>query len=150
MSDLWRHVSLEWKGEHAFIGTNPAGGAIQIGTLDGKPAPSPMELLLMGIGACTGVDVVDIMRKARQPVEKLELRVRAKRAPEGTYPRIFTEIIVSYLVWGSNIDIRMLETAIELSQARYCSASAMVKGVATISTEFHVLAPGEMFEPVAD
>lgn len=143
MSESWREVSLEWKGEHAFLGNSANGGVIQIGTTEEKPGPSPMELMLMGIGGCTGIDIVDIMTKARQRPEKLEVRVRGKRAPEGTYPRVYTDIVVTYLVWGSNIDTRLLESAIDLSQAKYCSASGMVKGVAKITTEYVVLQPGE-------
>lgn len=143
MNEAWREVRVDWQGEHAFLGKSANGGVIQIGTTEEKPGPSPRDLMLLGIGGCTGVDVVDILTKGRQRPEKLEVRVRGKRAPEGTYPRVYTDIVVCYLVWGNNIDTRLLENAIELSQAKYCSASGMVKGVAKVSTEYVVLRPNE-------
>ena len=112
--NLWREVNAEWKGERAFLAHNLTGGKVQIGTIDDTPGASPMELLLMGVAGCTGIDIANIMTKARQPMENLRVRVRGKFAPEGTLPRIYTDIEVEYIVWGRNIDVRVLESGIEL------------------------------------
>ncbi len=143
MDNLWREVSAEWKGERSFVAHNATGGRVQIGILDGVPGASPMELLLMGVAGCTGIDIANIMTKARQPMEKLEVRVRGKFAPEGTLPRVFTDIEIEYLVWGNGISTKVLEGAIELSEAKYCSASAMMRAVANVTTRYSILAPGE-------
>lgn len=143
MDNVWREITAEWKGERSFIAQNAAGGKVQIGMIDGVPGAGPMELLLMGVAGCTGIDIANIMTKARQPMEKLVVRVRGKFAPEGTLPRIYTDIEVEYLVWGQGINLKVLEGAIELSEAKYCSASAMMRGVANVTSSYRVLEPGE-------
>ena len=145
MADTWREITADWKGERAFIGRNSSGGTVQIGILNDQPGASPMELLLMGVAGCTGVDIANIMTKARQRMKDLQVRVRGKFAPEGTLPRIFTEIEIIYLVWGEGIEPAVLENAIELSEAKYCSASAMLRGAADIHWRYVILAPGESF-----
>lgn len=145
MADTWREVSVDWKGERAFIGRNSSGGTVQIGMLNDQPGASPMELLLMGVAGCTGVDIANIMTKARQPMKDLQVRVRGKYAPERTLPRVFTEIEVIYLVWGNGIDPRVLENAIELSEEKYCSAAAMMRGTAGVHWRYVILAPGEVY-----
>lgn len=141
MEDAWRAVTAEWIGEHAFVGRNGTGGIVQMGTFEDKPGLSPMELLLAGLAGCTGVDVVDILTKKRQRPEAMEVRVRGKRVD--TYPRVYKEIEVLYLIWGIGIDPKAVEQAIELSEEKYCSASAMMRGVAEIRSSYKIIAPGE-------
>lgn len=141
MDDGWREVTGEWIGEHAFLGRNKAGGVVQMGTLGEKVALSPMELLLSSLAGCTGSDVVSILLKKRQPLEGLQIKVRGKRVD--AYPRIYEVIEVLYLIWGNGIDSSAVEQAIALSEEKYCSVSAMLKGVAEIKTSYRILAPGE-------
>ena len=141
MDDAWREVTGEWLGGHAFIGRNRTGGAVQMGTLEDKPGLSPMEILLAGVAGCTGVDVVDILTKKRQPPEAMQVKVRGKRAD--TFPRVYTEIEVLYLIWGKGIDPDAVEQAIRLSEEKYCSVSAMLRGVTEIRSSYKILAPGE-------
>lgn len=145
MSEVWREVTADWKGERSFLATNSSGGVVQIGAVDGKPGASPMELLLMGVAGCTGIDIANILTKARQPLERLEVCVRGKFAEEGVLPRIFTDIQILYLVWGDGIDPKSLEHAIELSETKYCSASAMMRGSANVTTSYCILKPGEVY-----
>lgn len=135
--DAWREVVAEWQGDSAFIGRNPGGGTVQMGTLEGKPGVSPMELLLIGVAGCTGVDVASILTKKRQPLKALKVKVRGKRAE--THPRVYTEIEVTYLIWGDGIDPKAVEQAIQLSEEKYCSASAMMRGVAEIRSSYRLL-----------
>ena len=146
MDNLWRAVSAEWKGERSFVAHNATGGRVQIGILDGVPGSSPMELLLMGVAGCTGIDIANILTKARQPLENLQVRVRGKFAPEGTLPRIYTDIEIEYIVWG-RVEARILENAIELSTEKYCSASAMVRGVANVTHTYRILDSREETAP---
>jgi putative redox protein len=145
VSEEWKEVVAEWKGEMAFEGRNQAGGTVQIGKLDGKPGIGPMEMLLLGAAGCTGMDIVSIMEKMRQDLQSLQVKVRGKRA--GDYPKVYKEIEITYLVWGCKIDPRSLEMAIELSEAKYCSASIMLGAVAKIRSSYKILQPGETFEP---
>lgn len=104
-----------------------------------------MELLLMGVAGCTGIDIANILTKARQPMKDLQVRVRGKYAPEGTLPRVFTDIEILYLVWGDGIDPKVLENAIQLSEEKYCSASAMMRGVAKVTWSYQILKPEEAY-----
>lgn len=134
MTDEWKEVIAEWIGDTAFSGRIPAGGSVQMGAFQGQPGISPMEMLLLGIAGCTGVDVVSILEKKRQRIERFEVKVRGKRAE--THPRVYTAIEVSYHLWGDHIDPWAIEQAIQLSEDKYCSASAMLSAVAKISSRY--------------
>jgi putative redox protein len=148
MSDNWKYVQAAWHGEMAFIGTNKAGGIVQMGKLEGKPGISPMEMLLLGAAGCTGMDIVSILEKKRQAPEKFEVRVRGKRAED--YPMIFTDIEITYLLWGDTISPKAVEDAIRLSEEKYCSASIMLRATAKISSSYQILAPGETVDEVQE
>jgi putative redox protein len=144
MEDHWRKIEVDWQGETAFIGRNAAGGSVQMGKLEGKPGISPVEMVLMGLAGCTGVDIADILRKMRQPIEALKIKVSGKQAPE--YPMIYTEIEVTYFIWAQEIDRKAVERAIQLSEDKYCSVSAMLRCAANIHSTYHILHPGETIE----
>ncbi len=147
MDDNWREVVAEWQGDDTFIGLNPQGAKVQMGTLEGRPGISPMELLLMGVAGCTGIDITSILRKQRQPLQDFQVRVRGLRA--STYPRVYTEIEVTYLLWGEGIEPKAVEQAIQLSEDKYCSASIMMRaGGAEFHSSYRILAPGEVIEPL--
>ncbi len=117
-------------GHGIVLDTSPKHGGKNLG-------PSPMELLLVGVAACTAFDIAIILRKMRQPLEGLEVRATAKRREEP--PRIYTEIHLEYLVKG-NVDEKKLQKAIELSCTTYCSASNnLEKGGTKITTSYKVI-----------
>ncbi len=97
--------------------------------------PRPMELLLLGLGGCTGMDVVSILRKMKQNVERFEIEIEAERAK--TYPKVYTKVHIIYKVWG-NVSEEKIEKAIELSQETYCSASSMFKKTAEVTYEYKI------------
>lgn len=136
MTAEWKEVVAAWGGESAFLGRNLVGGSVQMGAFQGQPGISPMEMLLLGLAGCTGVDVVSILEKKRQRVNKFEVMVRGKRAE--AHPRVYTEIEVSYHLWGDHIDPRAVEQAIQLSEDKYCSASAMLSAVASIRSRYYL------------
>ena len=136
-----REVVAEWKGDLAFIGRNPAGGSVQIGALNGQPGIGPMELLLLGVAGCTGMDIVSILQKKRLTLQGFQVKVSGERAE--TYPMVYTEIHVTYLLWGENLPPKAVEQAIQLSEEKYCSASAMMRSTAKMSSSYRILAPGE-------
>ena len=115
-----------------------------MGTLNGKPGVSPMEMILVGLAGCTGVDIVDILEKKRQSLKAFKVKVRGFRREE--YPKIFTEIEVTYLIWGDRIDPQAVEHAIRLSEEKYCSVSAMLRSAAKIRSTYHILNTGELLE----
>jgi putative redox protein len=137
MEKVWTEVVADWQGSHGFTGSNKGGGTIQINEINGKPGVKPMELLLLGLASCTGVDIVDILTKKRKHIEKFEVRVRGTRAQE--YPMVYKEIEVIYRLWGEDISARDVEQAIRLSEEKYCSAQAMLDSDAEIRSSFEIL-----------
>jgi putative redox protein len=140
MDSSWKEIVAEWKGGTTFIGTNLAQGAVQMGSLNDVPGISPMELMLVSLAGCTGMDVVSILQKKRQPVQRFEVRVKGKRADD--HPRVYTEIEIIYMIWGDGLDPNAVEQAIHLSEEKYCSVSAMIKNTAKINWKY-VISPNE-------
>lgn len=136
MSEDWKTVTATWIGETAFQGDNLQGGTVQMGNLPDKPGISPMELLLLGVAGCTGVDIVNILKKQRQQLDRLVVTVRGRRAD--THPKVYREIEIVYELWGKQLSPREVERAIALSEEKYCSASAQMRGEATISTRYQI------------
>lgn len=142
MSEQWREVIAEWQGEGGFVGHNTKGGSVLMGTLDGQPGISPMEMLLLGVAGCTGMDITSILLKKRQPLQDLRIKVRGKRAE--TFPMVFTEIEVTYHLVGEGLSPKAVEQAIQLSEEKYCSASAMLRAVAKFRSSYEILSQGEV------
>ena len=131
---------VAWLEHRAFEGSTESGHKVVLGTADGdapKPGPSPMELVLIGTGGCSAWDVVNILEKAREPVEDCVVELDADRA--GSEPRVFTRIHLHFVVRGRGVDPRKVERAIALSIEKYCSASAMLAKTATITHDFEVV-----------
>jgi len=96
----------------------------------------PMELLLIALGACTGMDVISILRKKRQEVTSYEIVVNGERADED--PRVFTTINVEHIVRGKGMDASAVGRAVGLSTDKYCPVIATLARVAEIQTSFRV------------
>jgi putative redox protein len=143
MSDAITEISASWKGEMSFIARNSVGGTVQMGTLDGKPGVGPMQLLLVAVAGCTGDDILSILQKKRTDLTDMQVKVSGKRAVD--YPRIWTEIHITYFIWGRDIKTKDVEQAIDLSENKYCSVGIMLGKSAKITSEYHILKPGEPF-----
>jgi putative redox protein len=141
MSEDLTEIAATWKGEMTFVGQNALGGTVQMGTLDGKPGVGPMQLLLVAIAGCTGVDILSILQKKRTDLTDMQVRVSGKRADD--FPMIWTHIHITYLIWGKSIKPKDVEQAIELSEDKYCSVGIMLGKSSKITSEYHILKPGE-------
>ena len=141
MNQAWREVSARWQGDMSFAGKNQTGGSVQMGTIEEQPGISPMELLLLGVAGCTGIDIVHILGKKRIVLDNFEVRVRGKRAED--YPQVYTDIEITYLFWAENLSTKAVEQAIQLSEEKYCSASAMMGKSAEMHSSYRILAPDE-------
>lgn len=118
----------------AFEGVMDDGKSLH---LDGKgDGLSPMQALLMSVGACSSVDVVEIMRKSRQALGNCCCKLEAIRAKDA--PRVFTHIHAHYEVSGNNINEKHLSRAVQLSTEKYCSVMLMLTGKVIITTSFSV------------
>lgn len=96
----------------------------------------PMELLLVGFGGCSGMDVISILRKKRQAVSGLEINVRGDKKED--YPKIYKEIHIEYIVKGKGIEKTAVERAIQLSLDKYCSVGATLAKAGTITHSFRI------------
>ncbi len=133
-------VSLQWQGEMAFLAETASGHRVAV---DAAPevggadrGPRPMELVLVALGGCTGLDVVSVLRKMRQPLAELILEIEGRRAPE--HPKVYTEIAVRYRLKGEGLDPEKVARAVRLSAERYCSVGNMLNRVARLRYEYEV------------
>jgi putative redox protein len=117
-------------GHHVLLDAASHGGGENAGF-------RPMEMLLVGLAGCTGMDVISILRKKRQVVTGYEVHVRGVRADVN--PMVFVEITVEHIVTGQHIQEEAVARAIELSETRYCGAGAMLGKVAHLVHTFRVL-----------
>lgn len=104
--------------------------------LGSEAASRPMELLLISLGTCTASDVTSILNKKRVNVNKFEINITAERAQE--HPKVFTKINIEYEFTGENIKKQDVERAIELSQSKYCSVSAMISKAVEITHSYKI------------
>ncbi|AMM54707.1 OsmC family protein [Pyrococcus kukulkanii] len=120
MSDVVKG-RVRWIEGEQFIGKIEGD---QCSVILGEGGISPMKLLLLSVAGCTAFDVVMILKKMREPIKSLEIEIEGIRRDE--YPRIYKEVMIHYKIYG-NVDEKKAKRAIELSQEKYCSASAHIK-----------------------
>jgi putative redox protein len=132
---------VKWKDGVSFIAESGSGHTI---LMDGPPevggrnlGPRPMEMLLMGTGGCAAVDVVLILKKARQDISDCVVEIEAERAPEE--PKVFTRIHFHFILTGKSLSFSHVERAIRLSAEKYCSASIMLGKTAALTHDFEIL-----------
>jgi len=101
-------------------------------------ATKPMELLLLGLGGCTGMDIVPLLKKMRQDVTAVELNITAERSE--AHPKVYTRIDLEYVVTGKALEEEKVKRAIDLSQEKYCSVSAMLKKTCPVSYTIRIIA----------
>lgn len=99
--------------------------------------PSPMELVLMGLGGCTAFDVLSIIKKKKALIDNFQVNLTAERAEE--HPKVFTKIMVHFVISGKNITNIAVDRAISLSEENYCSASAMMRKTAKIEVTYEII-----------
>lgn len=122
--------NVDWKGDSLFEATPPSGRVFRMDThrdFGGSQGPTPMEALLAAAAACSGIDVVDILRKKRQKVSDYRIEIEAERTDEGVYPRPFKRIVLRHVVSGENLDPAAVEQAVRLSDEKYCSVVATLR-----------------------
>lgn len=133
-------VKVKWIDGVSFVGESESGHAV---VLDGAPENGgrnigmrPMEMLLIGMGACSSFDVVAILKKARQPIVNCVAEVEATRAD--SVPKVFTSIHVHFVLTGTGLNAGQVERAVKLSAEKYCSASIMLSQACPISHDFEI------------
>lgn len=99
--------------------------------------PRPMEMLLVALATCSGMDILAILRKKRQDITAYEVRVLGERTED--HPKIFVEIAIEHIFTGHAIRPEAVQRAIELTEERYCGASAMLGKTAKLTHIFRVV-----------
>lgn len=132
---------VKWVEGMAFMAEADSGHGL---IMDGSPdiggrnlGPRPMELVLMGAGGCSSIDVVMILQKSRQDVVDCQVELTAERAEEN--PKVFTRIHMHFVVKGRNLKPEVVERAIKLSAEKYCSATIMLAKTAEVTHDFEII-----------
>ena len=116
---------LLWDGKMGFTANGDSGHPIKVdvSTDNGgnDSGPRPMELILHGLGGCSGTDVVSILHKMQQKLERLSIEINGTRADD--FPKRFTKIQIIYHVAGTNLDPERVKHAVDLSLSKYCSVA---------------------------
>jgi len=120
-----------------FNAVTPRGAKVKLGP-GLEDGPSPMEAVLMAAGGCSGIDVVSILKKMRQPLEDLEIQVSGQRREE--HPRYFHTVTLKFILTG-DLDAQKVEKAIELSMEKYCSVTTGLR--AEVNYEYEILGGGD-------
>jgi putative redox protein len=131
------HATLQFAGDGFFVATTPSGHA-QVIDFQGerRAAASPVELLLLALGGCTGADVIAILQKKREAVTEYKIEVHGERREE--HPRSFRRLEVRHIVKGRGISQRSVEQAIQLSTDKYCSVAASLRPTAEIVSTYEI------------
>jgi putative redox protein len=120
VADSGHEVIMDGPSEHG--GTNSAA--------------RPMELLLMGLGGCTGMDAISILKKKKQQVESFEIFLNGTRSED--HPMLYTDVEIEFVVKGKNIDEKAVKRAVELSMEKYCSVKATLENKVNVSFTYKV------------
>ncbi|MFC3609496.1 OsmC family protein [Stutzerimonas tarimensis] len=136
---------IQWAGEAMFLAESGSGHTV---VMDGPPEMGgrnlgvrPMEMVLIGLGGCSSFDVVNILKKSRQPVESCEAFLEAERAEQE--PKVFTRIHLHFVVKGRGLKDAQVKRAVDLSAEKYCSASIMLaRGGVEITHDYEIVEPG--------
>lgn len=134
-------VRIKWVEGMMFLGESESGHAV---VLDGPPEIGgknmgirPMEMLLIGMGSCTSIDVMQILQKGRQNITDCVAEVSAERVD--TIPKVFSKIHVHFMITGKDLKETVVARAIKLSAEKYCSASIMLEKAVEISHDFEII-----------
>jgi putative redox protein len=133
-------AKVVWKQKMSFDGTADTGFVVPLGASEAVGGDCdgfrPVELLAVGLAGCTAMDVISILQKKKQAVDSFEVRVHADRAEQ--HPKVFTHILMEYILAGDNIDREAVERAVELSTEKYCPAHAMLGKVIPIELKITI------------
>lgn len=135
-----KQVGLRWKEGLSFSGSAPSGYSLDLsgheevgGAGDGF---TPLELMALGLGGCTGMDVISILGKKKQQVTAFEVRVSTEKATE--HPKVWTKVLIEYIVTGKEIEPAALDRAVQLSQEKYCPSYNMIKQAVKIESRTEI------------
>ena len=131
-------ATIHYAGNEMLVGISPSGHAQVIDTNhERNAAATPLELLMIALGSCTAVDVIEILHKKRQEVIDYHVEVWGERRDE--HPRAFTKLFVHHIVRGHGVSAEAVAAAVKLSDEKYCSVAATIRSPAKIVTSFETI-----------
>ena len=130
-------TTVRWVTGQQFVGMDENKHAVVLSGENDPNGMRPSQMLLIALSACTAVDVVDILTKKRQPPSSLEIVTTGEHDPEP--PWAYRKINLFFRIGGKGLTENSVQKAIKLSEEKYCSVAATVRGVAKITTEFEIL-----------
>jgi putative redox protein len=128
---------VQWIGEELFLGTSESGHTLTMDANGGNLAPSPLENVLISLGGCSSVDVVSILKKARQDISSCKVDIIGKRVE--TIPKLFSDIHLHFIIAGKDIKPNHVERAVALSADKYCSVALMLNKNVNITHEYSII-----------
>jgi putative redox protein len=131
---------VKWVESRQFVGIDSTNHSVVMSSPDDGIGMKPSELLLVSLGGCTAYDVVSILEKKRQKLTGLEVAVTGEQDEESPWP--FRKIHLHYTLRGKGLKEKAVQDAIELSEEKYCSVAATVRGVAEIDYEYTIVEEG--------
>ena len=143
MSDNAAKAIVRYAENDFFIGTTPSGHS-QVLDIDHDrgSAATPVELLMIALGGCTGVDIVSVLKKKRAAVTNYRVEITGDRRDE--HPRNFTKMRLHHIIEGHNVSPAAVAKAIELSETKYCSVAATFRPTVTIESTFEIVETSEV------
>jgi putative redox protein len=140
---MQHEANVRWAGRMTFVGKAGTNHLVPMDTTSefggDSSATKPLELLLVALGGCTGMDVVPLLGKMRVEFDSLEMNLVAERAEE--HPGAYKSIAIEYVFTGTDLNEEKLRRAVELSQERYCSVSAMLRKACPVTWHVRIQSP---------
>ena len=130
-------TTVRWVTDRHFLGVDSDDHSVVISGQKEAIGVKPSQMLLIALAACSSVDVVEIMEKKRKPLTMLEVSATGEQDPNPPWP--YRRIHLKYRLSGDGLTEKAVSQAISLSQDKYCSVAATVRGVAEITTEFEIV-----------
>lgn len=130
-------AEVKWISEELFVGTSESGHTLVLDANAGALAPSPLENVLISLGGCSSVDVVSILKKARQNISGCKVEISAQRVD--TIPKLFSDIHLHFIIEGKAIATKHVERAVNLSADKYCSVALMLNKSVKITHDFEII-----------
>jgi putative redox protein len=134
-----KDLKVIWTGDMTFVASNSSGHEVTVKD-NREDGLTPMQLLLLGAGACASIDVVMILQKARQDITDVRVEVGGERREE--MPRVYTDVEMHFIVEGRGVKEQHVKRAIDLAMEKYCSASAQLAALADIRTRYQIIEVG--------
>ena len=131
------NATIRWVTGKQFVGTDSTHHSVVLSPADVGVGMKPSELLLVALGSCTAVDVVEILAKKHTTLISLEIQVTGEQDVDP--PWTFRKFHIQYLLKGKGLTEKAVAQAIQLSEEKYCSVAATVRATAPITTGFEIL-----------